>query len=149
MRNARRLTPTRPTAALYQVTRINAESRTPDPNDSRHHEFIPHSPADIAEMLAEVGGSVDGCSATSPPPCARARSIWSRLPEQAVRARLEVLARQNRGAQYLNFLGAGAYPTSVRRWWTTSCSAPSSTPPHTVPARGQQGTLQAIFEFRR
>jgi glycine dehydrogenase subunit 1 len=114
--------------------------------------FIPHSPADIAEMLAAVGvGSVDELFRDIPAAlrATGAIDLEPGLPEQAVRARLEVLARQNRGAQYLNFLGAGAYPhfspavvdNVLQRAEFYSAYTPYQ-------PEVSQGTLQAIFEFQ-
>ena len=74
--------------------------------------FIPHSPADIEQMLAAIGvGSVDELFRDIPTElrASAAIDLPAGLPEQAVRERLEALAARNHGARQLSFLGAGAY----------------------------------------
>ena len=95
--------------------------------------FIPHSPADIEQMLAAVGvARVDDLFRDIPDGAARHAARSTCRPacsEQEVRARLEALAARNDGASVLAFSAPAPIRTSSRRWSTTSCSAPSSTPP--------------------
>ena len=95
--------------------------------------FIPHSPADIAQMLAAIGvGSVDELFRDIPAElrASGAIDLPPGLPEQAVRARLAALAARNRGAQLLSLPRRRRLPAlHPGGRSTTSCSAPSSTPP--------------------
>src|SRR5580765_3962179 len=114
--------------------------------------FIPHSAADVEQMLAAVGvDSVaelfrdipDGLRATG------AIDLQPGLSEQAVRARLERLAARNSAAQQLSFLGAGAYahfvPSVVDNILQRAEFYSAYTP---YQPEVSQGTLQAIFEFQ-
>src|SRR5215467_496191 len=114
--------------------------------------FIPHSPADIAHMLAAVGlGSIDDLFRDIPPDlrASGALDLPPGLPEQAVREQLEALAARNDGARHLSFLGAGAYAhfapamidSIVQRAEFYSAYTPYQ-------PEVSQGTLQAIFEFQ-
>ena len=114
--------------------------------------FIPHSPADIAQMLAAVGvGSVDELFRDIPPAlrATGALALPTGLSEQDVRARLEALAARNRGARDLCFIGAGAYahfvPAVVDNVLQRAEFYSAYTP---YQPEVSQGTLQAIFEFQ-
>jgi glycine dehydrogenase subunit 1 len=114
--------------------------------------FIPHSPTDIAHMLAAVGvrdveelfGDIPAALRAS-----GAIDLPAGVPEQEVRRRLEQLAARNRGAAMLSFLGAGAYPhfspavvdNILQRAEFYSAYTPYQ-------PEVSQGTLQAIFEFQ-
>ena len=114
--------------------------------------FIPHSPADIEQMLAAIGvGSVDELFRDIPTElrASAAIDLPAGLPEQAVRERLEALAARNHGARELNFLGAGAYahfvPAMVDHVVQRAEFYSAYTP---YQPEVSQGTLQAIFEFQ-
>ncbi len=114
--------------------------------------YIPHSPADIAQMLAAVGvGSVDELFRDIPAAlrASGAVDLPAGLPEQEVRQRLEALAAQNSGARHLSFLGAGAYahfvPAVVDNVLQRAEFYSAYTP---YQPEVSQGTLQAIFEFQ-
>jgi glycine dehydrogenase subunit 1 len=114
--------------------------------------FIPHSPSDVETMLAAVGvGSIDELFRDIPA-ALRATGgldLPAGLPEQEVHARLEVLARQNRGAQHLSFLGAGAYPHFVPAVVDNVLQRAEFYSAYTpYQPEVSQGTLQAIFEFQ-
>src|SRR5215472_11922772 len=105
--------------------------------------FIPHSPADIAHMLAAVGlGSIDELFRDIPPDlrASGALDLPPGLPEQAVR---------NDGARHLSFLGAGAYahfaPAMIDHVVQRAEFYSAYTP---YQPEVSQGTLQAIFEFQ-
>jgi glycine dehydrogenase subunit 1 len=114
--------------------------------------FIPHSPADVAEMLAAVGVDSVGELFRDIPAELRATgtiALPAGLPEQAVRARLEALAARNSAAEQLSFLGAGAYahfvPAVVDGVLQRAEFYSAYTP---YQPEVSQGTLQAIFEFQ-
>jgi glycine dehydrogenase subunit 1 len=114
--------------------------------------YSPHTPADIAAMLAAIGvGSIDDLFRQVP---ARLRERASReqspgMTEPELRARLEGLAARNTGATATAFLGGGAYPhwvpTVVDQILLRSEFATAYTP---YQPEVSQGTLQAIFEFQ-
>ncbi len=114
--------------------------------------YIPNSPADIEAMLAAVGvGSVDELF-RDVPAALRAHAaidLPAGVSEQEVRASLERLAARNTGAQYLSFLGAGAYahfiPAVVDNILQRAEFYSAYTP---YQPEVSQGTLQAIFEFQ-
>lgn len=114
--------------------------------------FIPHSPSDIAQMLAAVGEPSIDALFRDVPAALRATGpidLPPGLPEQEVRQRLEALAAENGGATALSFLGAGAYPhfspavvdNVLQRAEFYSAYTPYQ-------PEVSQGTLQAIFEFQ-
>ena len=114
--------------------------------------FIPHSPTDIARMLAAVGlGAVEELFQDVPAAlrATGAIDLPPGLPEQDVRRRLQQLAARNSGATMLSFLGAGAYPhfspavvdNVLQRAEFYSAYTPYQ-------PEVSQGTLQAIFEFQ-
>lgn len=114
--------------------------------------FIPHSQADIEQMLAAVGvGSVEELFRDVPPELRATGTIDlpAGLSEQAVRERLQALAARNSGAQHLSFLGAGAYshfvPAVVDNVLQRAEFYSAYTP---YQPEVSQGTLQAIFEFQ-
>lgn len=114
--------------------------------------FIPHSPSDIAHMLATVGvATVDELFRDIPAAlrASGAIDLPPGLPEQAVRARLEALAARNDGATMLSFLGGGAYPhfsPAVVDHVIQRAEFYSAYTPYQPEV--SQGTLQAIFEFQ-
>jgi glycine dehydrogenase subunit 1 len=114
--------------------------------------FIPHSPADVEQMLAAVGvGSVEELFRDVPAALRASAAIElpAGLPEQDVRARLEALAARNSGAQHLCFLGAGAYPHFVPALVDNVLQRAEFYSAYTpYQPEVSQGTLQAIFEFQ-
>ena len=114
--------------------------------------YIPHTPGDIAEMLAAIGvDSIDDLF-RQVPAALRERAARDRSPgmtEPELRAHLETLASRSTGAASTVFLGAGAYPhwvpTVVDQILLRSEFATAYTP---YQPEVSQGTLQAIFEFQ-
>src|SRR5215475_9349491 len=114
--------------------------------------FIPHSPADIEQMLAAVGvGSVEELFRDIPA-ALRASGAIDLAPgasEQAVREQLEGLAARNAGARLLCFLGAGAYPHFIPAVVDNILQRAEFYSAYTpYQPEVSQGTLQAIFEFQ-
>ncbi|HZP43436.1 MAG TPA: glycine dehydrogenase, partial [Candidatus Binatia bacterium] len=114
--------------------------------------YCPHTPADVAAMLAAVGArSIDDLFAPIPAPL-RARAtidLPSGTTEPELRARLEALAARNTATDAAVFLGAGAYPHQipavVDHVLRRSEFATAYTP---YQPEVSQGTLQTIFEFQ-
>lgn len=115
--------------------------------------YTPHTPADIAAMLATIGvGSVDDLFAQVPTSL-RAKAgieLPPGLTEPELRQRLTALAARNRGPHELPaFIGAGAYPhaipTVVDQMMLRSEFATAYTP---YQPEVSQGTLQSVFEFQ-
>jgi glycine dehydrogenase subunit 1 len=115
--------------------------------------YCPHTPEDVAAMLAEIGvGSIDDLFARIPSGL-RARARIDLPPgssEPALRARLESLAERNLVAgPGAVFLGAGAYPhwapAVVDHVLRRSEFSTAYTP---YQPEVSQGTLQSIFEFQ-
>ena len=114
--------------------------------------FIPHSAADVQQMLAAVGvASVEELFRDIPAALRASGAIG--LPpgesEQAVRERLAALAARNDGARHLGFLGAGAYPHFVPAVVDNILQRAEFYSAYTpYQPEVSQGTLQAIFEFQ-
>ncbi len=114
--------------------------------------YSPHTPADVAEMLAAIGvDSIDDLFRQVPARL-RERAAQDRSPgmtEPELRTHLEGLASRNTAAGATTFLGAGAYahwvPTVVDQILLRSEFATAYTP---YQPEVSQGTLQAIFEFQ-
>jgi glycine dehydrogenase subunit 1 len=115
--------------------------------------YTPHTPGDVAEMLARIGiGSLDELVAHVP---ARLRerahiALAPGLDEPALRRTMDALAAQNLApSEGAVFLGAGAYahraPGVVNHVLLRSEFATAYTP---YQPEVSQGTLQAIFEFQ-
>jgi len=114
--------------------------------------YTPHTPNDIAAMLAEIGAaSLDDLVAHVPASLRQRATIAlpAGLSEPEVRAQLASLAQQNRAVEVASFLGAGAYPhwvpTAVDQMLLRSEFATAYTP---YQPEVSQGTLQTIFEFQ-
>jgi len=114
--------------------------------------FIPHSPADIEQMLAAIGVASVEELFRDVPAALRATGgidLPAGVSEQAVREQLEALAARNSGARHLCFLGAGAYshfvPAVVDNVLQRAEFYSAYTP---YQPEVSQGTLQAIFEFQ-
>ena len=114
--------------------------------------FIPHSAADVEQMLAAVGVDSVGELFGDIPESLRATGaidLPPGAPEQAVRSRLEALAARNSAAQQLSFLGAGAYPHFVPAVVDNVLQRAEFYSAYTpYQPEVSQGTLQAIFEFQ-
>ncbi len=114
--------------------------------------YLPHTPEEIAEMLAVVGkGSVDELFDTIPD-AARfdaKLAVPPALDEAALMSHLVDLGRKNRGAEMLSFLGGGMYahhiPPAVDQLLLRSELYTAYTPYQPEVA---QGTLQIIWEFQ-
>ncbi|HLY36793.1 MAG TPA: aminomethyl-transferring glycine dehydrogenase subunit GcvPA [Candidatus Binatia bacterium] len=113
--------------------------------------YTPHSPGDVAAMLAAIGvESIDALFAHVPEGL-RARAaidLPAGLTEPALRRHLEELAGRN-ASSAAAFLGAGAYPhwrpAVVDQILLRSEFATAYTP---YQPEVSQGTLQAVFEFQ-
>jgi glycine dehydrogenase subunit 1 len=115
-------------------------------------DFVPHTPADIQEMLGVIGvGSVDELFEAVP---REFRDPYIELPPALSEPELarhvgELAARNVPVAGGLNFLGGGIYdhyvPAAVRALTSRGEFATAYTP---YQAEASQGTLQALFEFQ-
>jgi glycine dehydrogenase subunit 1 len=114
--------------------------------------YLPHTEAEIQEMLAAIGKpSIDALFASIPP---EARfegdlAVPVALDEPALMGHMKALAAKNTAATMLSFLGAGAYahhiPPAVDQLLLRSEFYTAYTPYQPEVA---QGTLQAIWEFQ-
>ena len=115
--------------------------------------YLPHTEAEIAEMLAAVGHeSLDDLFASVPADVrdkARDLGLEPVLDETSLMRHCTELAAKNRAASMLSFLGAGAYdhvfPTAADQLLLRSEFYTAYTP---YQAEVAQGTLQVIFEFQ-
>jgi glycine dehydrogenase subunit 1 len=114
--------------------------------------YLPHTEAEISEMLAAIGQpSLDALFETIPPEARfdRELSVPPALDEAGLMSLLAGLAQKNTGAQMLSFLGAGMYahhlPPAVDQLLLRSEFYTAYTPYQPEVA---QGTLQAIWEFQ-
>jgi len=112
--------------------------------------FVPHTEADVREMLAAIGAkSVDQLFDEIPAElrCGKLTDVPEGLPEMEV-ARLMHERAQNDGMA-LNFIGAGAYehhiPAAVWEITTRGEFYSAYTP---YQAEASQGTLQVLYEFQ-
>jgi len=112
--------------------------------------FIPHTPDDVKEMLAECGvGSIDELFSEIPDNLISRpfSAIPEGLSEMEV-SRLMQDAARSEGA-YLNFIGAGAYehhiPAAVWQIATRGEFYSAYTP---YQAEASQGTLQVLYEYQ-
>ncbi|HTX63177.1 MAG TPA: aminomethyl-transferring glycine dehydrogenase subunit GcvPA [Acidimicrobiales bacterium] len=115
-------------------------------------DYLPHTDADIASMLAFLGLSdLDELFAAVPDALrlAGGLALGDGEPEPDVLAHLRALARTNRAADLVCFAGAGAYdhevPPVVRALAGRSEFVTAYTPYQPEVA---QGVLQAIFEYQ-
>jgi glycine dehydrogenase subunit 1 len=114
--------------------------------------YLPHTDAEIAEMLAVIGKpSIDHLFESLPSAARHSGnlSVPPALDEPGLMAHLTELARRDTGAGMLSFLGAGMYahhiPPAVDQLLLRSEFYTAYTPYQPEVA---QGTLQAIFEFQ-
>ncbi|HEY6077791.1 MAG TPA: aminomethyl-transferring glycine dehydrogenase subunit GcvPA [Polyangiaceae bacterium] len=114
--------------------------------------YVPHTEAEIAEMLAIVGRkSLDELFATIPPEARfeRSLSLEPALSEPELMTHLSELSKKSGASGMLSFLGAGMYehhfPPAVDQLLLRSEFYTAYTPYQPEVA---QGTLQAIWEFQ-
>jgi glycine dehydrogenase subunit 1 len=114
--------------------------------------YVPHTEAEIAEMLGVVGrSSLDDLFATIPPEARfeRRLALEPALAEPDLMTHLSDLSRKSTGSGLLSFLGAGMYqhhvPPAVDQLLLRSEFYTAYTPYQPEVA---QGTLQAIWEFQ-
>ncbi len=114
--------------------------------------YLPHTQAEIAEMLATIGvSSIDDLFRAIPEDVRfrGALGLEPALDEASLMAHLGALAEKNTAARALSFLGAGSYdhhiPPAVDQLLLRSEFYTAYTP---YQAELSQGTLQAIFEFQ-
>ena len=114
--------------------------------------YLPHTEAEIGEMLKVIGvSSLDELFRTVPPSArfSGALAVEPALDEAELMTHLRELADENRGARYLSFLGAGMYahhvPPAVDQLLLRSEFYTAYTP---YQPEVSQGTLQAIWEFQ-
>src|SRR5689334_2939295 len=112
--------------------------------------FVPHTEADVAEMLKAIGAKkVDDLFDEIPAElrCGKLNEVPEGLPEMEI-ARLMHERAQNDGLS-LNFIGAGAYehhiPAAVWEITTRGEFYSAYTP---YQAEASQGTLQVLYEFQ-
>lgn len=116
-------------------------------------DFVPHTPAEVAEMLAFVGAAtMDDLFAAVPAALrlAGGLDLPAGASEPDVAVAMEALARANAvGDQLCCFAGGGAYdhevPAAVRRVALRSEFVTAYTP---YQAEVAQGVLQALFEYQ-
>jgi glycine dehydrogenase subunit 1 len=116
-------------------------------------EFLPHTPADVDEMLGTIGSSsVDALFDSIPSSLrlGRALDVPAALSEPELLAHMRDLASRSKGAGDLAcFAGGGAYdhhvPSAVRALASRAEFATSYTP---YQPELSQGVLQAVFEFQ-
>jgi glycine dehydrogenase subunit 1 len=118
------------------------------------HNFLPHTPADRAEMLASLGlESLEQLFADVPEALRRGVTFkqfpqWGQS-EPELEATLRQLASLNTGPQKACFLGGGAYqrfiPAAVHTIASRSEFYTAYTP---YQPEISQGTLQVIYEFQ-
>lgn len=114
--------------------------------------YLPHTEAEIGEMLQVVGlSSLDDLFRTVPPSArfSGALAVEPALDEAELMTHLRELSDKNPGARYLSFLGAGMYahhvPPAVDQLLLRSEFYTAYTP---YQPEVSQGTLQAIWEFQ-
>lgn len=114
--------------------------------------YLPHTAEEIASMLEAVGLSSLDALYDSIPEKARFNKQLDMLPaldEPSLMRHLEDMARKNRAASMLSFLGAGAYdhhfPPAADQLLLRSEFYTAYTPYQPEVA---QGTLQVIYEFQ-
>jgi glycine dehydrogenase subunit 1 len=113
--------------------------------------YTPHTEADIKAMLATIGvDSVDRLLEV--PDALRPRAsieVPGPLPEYRLRRHIEEIAEKNVGADYISFLGAGAYrhyaPPAIAALAMRGEFLTAYTP---YQAEVSQGYLQAIYEWQ-
>ncbi|QJD28788.1 aminomethyl-transferring glycine dehydrogenase subunit GcvPA [Methylococcus geothermalis] len=112
--------------------------------------FIPHTEAEVRDMLAAIGaGSIDELFAEIPPElrCGELKNLPEALSEMAVCRLMEERAAENRSA--LCFAGAGAYehyiPAAV---WEIALRGEFYSAYTPYQAEASQGSLQVFYEYQ-
>jgi glycine dehydrogenase subunit 1 len=112
--------------------------------------FIPHTDAEVREMLAAIGARTMDDLFDEIPPALRDRKLDG-VPGGATEAEVARLMseRARQDGRYVNFLGAGAYehhiPAAV---WELATRGEFYTAYTPYQAEASQGTLQVIYEFQ-
>ncbi len=114
--------------------------------------YVPHTEAEVTEMLGIIGrASLDELFSTIPPEARFERKLALEpvLAEPELMAHMSELAKKSTGSSLLSFLGAGMYqhhvPPAVDQLLLRSEFYTAYTPYQPEVA---QGTLQAIWEFQ-
>ena len=114
--------------------------------------YLPHTPQEIAEMLAAIGAkSLDDLFPTIPADCKvdGALDLPPALTEWELNAQMEALAGRMAGPECRSYVGAGSYehfvPAAIPYLAGRSEFITSYTP---YQPEMSQGTLQAIYEFQ-
>jgi len=114
--------------------------------------FIPHTAADIEQMLATIGApSIDALFGEIPSELRRGGSGLEAVPPAVSEMEISRLMRERAAAdgQLLNFIGAGAYehhiPAAVWEITTRGEFYSAYTP---YQAEASQGTLQLLYEYQ-
>ena len=115
--------------------------------------YLPHTPEDIADMLAQVGvESLDALFATIPEDCCcrLGMKLPQALTEWELNDHMDALAARTAvSPDFKVFMGAGSYdhfvPSAARHVLTRSEFVTSYTP---YQPEISQGTLQAIYEYQ-
>ncbi len=112
--------------------------------------FVPHTAADVREMLASIGAtSIDALFDEIPPDllCGELTNVPPALSEMQVGRLMHERAEDD--GRYLGFIGAGAYehhiPAAVWQIATRGEFYSAYTP---YQAEASQGTLQVLYEFQ-
>jgi len=112
--------------------------------------FIPHTEADVSEMLAAIGASSIDDLFDEIPQALRSHGL-TKVPEGLSEMEVARLMqeRAEQDGRYLNFIGAGAYehhiPAAVWQIVTRGEYYSAYTP---YQAEASQGTLQLLYEFQ-
>jgi glycine dehydrogenase subunit 1 len=112
--------------------------------------FIPHTPTDIAEMLATIGVPSTDALFDEIPPSLRTKSLVG-IPAGMTEMEVGRLMREraSQDGMPLNFIGAGAYehhiPAAVWAITTRGEFYSAYTP---YQAEASQGTLQLLYEYQ-
>jgi glycine dehydrogenase subunit 1 len=113
--------------------------------------YAPHTPRDVAEMLATIGvASLDELLRVPDDVALKAKlEVVPALPEYQIQRRFDRFAEKNAGVEYRSFLGAGSYrhyaPPAIAALAMRGEFLTAYTP---YQAEVSQGSLQAIYEWQ-